>query len=204
MPRRVAVFIDYQNCYRIARELFHDHEIDPAHFGNLKPMQLANLLAGKGPGAYSLVHVGVYCGIADPRRDPKTHGARQRQIEAWKSAGVTVFARPLRYPPVWAAKAGEKPREKGVDVKLAIDVVVMAVENIYDTAVIASCDTDLDPVVDALIELQRTIGRPNSIEALAWKDRSNRLTQVPGLAFRWLGERDYTAVRDNTDYNVRR
>lgn len=204
MPRRVAVFIDYQNCYRIARELFHDQQNDPSHFGNLKPMQLANLLASKGSGAYSLAHVGVYCGIADPRRDPKTHGARQRQIEAWKSAGVTVFARPLRYPPLWAAKAGEKPREKGVDVKLAIDAVVMAVEGSYDTAVIASCDTDLDPVVDALLELQNTIGRPTSVEAVAWKDRANRLTQVAGLNFRWVGEHDYSAVRDPTDYNVKR
>ena len=204
MPRRVAVFIDYQNCYGIARELFHDHGSDPAHFGNLKPMQLANLMASKGPGAHSLVHVGVYCGIADPRRDPKTHGARQRQIEAWKSAGVTVFARPLRYPPIWAAKAGEKAREKGVDVKLAIDVVVMAVQDKYDTAFIASCDTDLDPVVDALLELQTTIGRPISVEAIAWKGRANKLTQVEGLTYRWLGERDYSAVRDTTDYNVGR
>ena len=204
MPRQVAVFIDYQNCYRIARELFHDHEVDPAHLGNLKPIQLANLLASKGTGAYSLVHVGVYCGIADPRRDPRTHGARQRQIESWKSSGVTVFARPLRYPPVWAARAGEKPREKGVDVKLAIDAVVMAVEGKYDTALIASCDTDLDPVVDALLELQGTIGRPTSVEAIAWKDRANKLTQVEGLTYRWLGEHDYSAVRDPTDYNVGR
>lgn len=167
-------------------------------------MQLASLLASKGPGPFSLVHVGVYCGIADPRRDPKTHGARQRQIEAWKSTGVAVFARPLRYPPIWAAKAGEKPREKGVDVKLAIDTVIMVVEKNYDTAVIVSCDTDLDPVVEALLELQRTIGRPNSVEAVAWKDRSNRLTQVPGLSYRWLGEHDYSAVSDPTDYNLKR
>lgn len=204
MPRRVAVFIDYQNCYRIARELFHDHENDPAHWGNLKPMQLANLLASKGSGPFSLVYAGVYCGIADPRRDPKTHGARQRQIEAWKSAGVKVFARPLRYPPTWAAKAGERAREKGVDVKLAIDAVVMAVENKCDTSVIASCDTDLDPVVEALLELQKTIGRPNSIEAVAWKDRANKLTQVQGLTYRWLGDHDYAAVRDPTDYNIGR
>src|SRR3990167_8267686 len=37
--------------------------------------------------------------------------------------------------------------EKGVDVKLAVDIVVGAYENLYDVAIIVSSDTDLIPAV---------------------------------------------------------
>jgi uncharacterized LabA/DUF88 family protein len=40
-----------------------------------------------------------------------------------------------------------KIREKGVDVKIAVDMVVGAFENHYDTAIIVSSDTDLVPAL---------------------------------------------------------
>lgn len=40
-----------------------------------------------------------------------------------------------------------KIREKGVDVQLAIDLVIGAVENCYDIAIIVSSDTDLIPAI---------------------------------------------------------
>ena len=39
-------------------------------------------------------------------------------------------------------------REKGIDVKIAVDLVAGAVDNKYDTAIIVSSDTDLVPMVD--------------------------------------------------------
>jgi len=38
-------------------------------------------------------------------------------------------------------------REKGVDVKIAIDIVVDGIEDKYDTAIIVSSDTDLIPAI---------------------------------------------------------
>lgn len=40
-----------------------------------------------------------------------------------------------------------KIREKGVDVQIAIDLVIGAVEDSYDTAIIVSSDTDLIPAI---------------------------------------------------------
>jgi hypothetical protein len=197
--RRVAVFVDYQNCYSAAREAFH-HSGEPVTCGQVWPHILANVLAGKGPaGRYQVAHLGVYCGLADPRRDPKTAGARQKQIVAWQKHGASVFARPLRYPRGWPQ---EKAEEKGVDVKLAIDVVMGAIEGVYDAGIIASCDTDLAPVVEALIEL-KNLKRSPEVEVIAWKGRSNKIA-VPGrqLTYRWVGDRDYQAMRDVTDYNL--
>lgn len=42
----------------------------------------------------------------------------------------------------------ERLREKGIDVKLATDLIVGAVDNKYDTAIIISSDSDLIPAID--------------------------------------------------------
>ena len=53
---------------------------------------------------------------------------------------VQVFPRPLRYS--YQRPAGE---EKGVDVELAIDLVSLALDDVFDVVVLASADTDLIP-----------------------------------------------------------
>lgn len=42
----------------------------------------------------------------------------------------------------------ERLREKGIDVKLATDLIVGAVDNKYDTAIVVSSDSDLIPAID--------------------------------------------------------
>ncbi len=42
---------------------------------------------------------------------------------------------------------GGRIREKGVDVKLAIDLVIGAAEDLYDIAIVISSDTDLIPAI---------------------------------------------------------
>jgi uncharacterized LabA/DUF88 family protein len=42
----------------------------------------------------------------------------------------------------------ERLREKGIDVKLTTDLIVGAVDNKYDTAIIVSSDTDIIPAID--------------------------------------------------------
>jgi hypothetical protein len=42
----------------------------------------------------------------------------------------------------------ERQREKGIDVKLATDLIVGAVDNLYDTAIVVSSDSDLVPAID--------------------------------------------------------
>lgn len=38
-------------------------------------------------------------------------------------------------------------KEKGTDVKIAVDLIVGAVDNLYDTAILVSSDTDLIPAI---------------------------------------------------------
>lgn len=43
-----------------------------------------------------------------------------------------------------------KTREKGTDVKIATDLIIGAVDNLYDTAILVSSDTDLIPAIKYL------------------------------------------------------
>jgi len=44
--------------------------------------------------------------------------------------------------------AFERTREKGIDVKIATDLIVGSIDNKYDTAIVISSDTDLIPALD--------------------------------------------------------
>lgn len=49
----------------------------------------------------------------------------------------------------------ERMREKGIDVKLATDLIVGAIDDKYDTAIIVSSDGDLIPAIDWVRKRQR-------------------------------------------------
>ncbi|HNX10813.1 MAG TPA: NYN domain-containing protein [bacterium] len=45
-----------------------------------------------------------------------------------------------------------RQREKGIDVKIATDLIIGAMDDKYDTAVLVSSDTDLIPAIDIVIK----------------------------------------------------
>ena len=65
---------------------------------------------------------------------------QQKLFNNLRNYGITVKKGHLM-------KTGNKYHEKGVDVKLATDLLVGAYENIYDTAILISSDTDLIPAI---------------------------------------------------------
>lgn len=203
MPR-VAVFFDWQNCYHLARLAFH-HDSDPTRLGNFRPKAMAELLADKGPASIprrEVTFVGVYVGAPDPRKDAKGAAAQSRRVASWSAEpGPPLVAktRGLRYPPGRPLSDAE---EKGIDVQLAIDAMVMAVRDEYDVAILASADTDLLPVVEGLVALKELNGKPE-IEVIGWKGLSQGLNAT-GVPIRWIGDRDYRSVQDTRDYNITR
>ncbi len=53
--------------------------------------------------------------------------------------------------------SGGSYHEKGVDVQLAVDLLVGAYENTYDTAIVISSDTDLIPAMHKVKELGKDV-----------------------------------------------
>lgn len=192
------LFVDYQNAYGSAREAFHSPG-DPSTFGGFDPVRLGHLLV-KGSADRELTEVRVYRGRPSASHDPTGYSANFRQSKAWEAAGASVIARPLRYPARWPR---EPPREKGIDIALAVDFVVMALLHRYDVGILLSTDSDLEPALEAVGEL--AAGPYPRCEVAAWSNPSRRRSRRLSIAGRrlwchWLGPDEYKAVADWTDY----
>ena len=201
----VVVLIDYQNIYKDAREAFFA-PTDSHRRGQFDPLNLGLLLASKRPiGAEKverrLIATRVYSGSPDPRKSPQMHAAHSRQRLAWeKHPSVVAITRPLQYLP------GEPPRQKGVDVALAVDLVTIWSEAHpqripdCDILVVASTDTDLLPAVEYL---QRR-GEP-VVEVASWwaAHFQKQIRSSHGRVWSHrLTRDDYDHVADPRDYNI--
>jgi hypothetical protein len=81
--------------------------------------------------------------------------------------------RPLRYD---SHDADVEPREKGVDVQLAIGIVENVLTGGCDVAVLFSNDTDLLPVVEAVCRLKGAA----FVETVSWESHGYRTRLRPG------------------------
>lgn len=74
---------------------------------------------------------------------------------------VRTYSRPLRYQnktlrlPDGGQHTYLAGHEKGIDVRIALDVVGLAVENSYDVALIFSQDQDLSEIADEIRRISR-------------------------------------------------
>ena len=79
--------------------------------------------------------------------------------------GIHTFSRPLRYRKQTVALPGGATttvrvgQEKGIDVRLALDVVRLARELVFDVALIFSQDQDLSEVADEVRAISREQNR---------------------------------------------
>lgn len=197
MSDRVVLFVDYQNCYHAARQTYHD-PLAPPWEGQFHPYLVGEHIVATSPFERQLVGVRIYRGLPSSEKDPKTYGAARAQIDAWqRQPHTTVISRPLRYPADWPHAKAE---EKGIDVALAVDLVVGAVKGWYDVGIVMSLDTDLRPALEVVV----TEFHGMRVEVAAW-NRSGvdaRRLSLPGkrLWCHWLDEAVYRAVQDPTDY----
>lgn len=201
--KRVAVFIDYQNVYRRARDAFHDHRVDPYWMGQVSPAALGAHIAARTNDPERVLHqVRVYRGMPSGASDPRGYGAGRRQVAVWnRNPLVTVTTRPLRYPRDYPASP---PQEKGIDVQLALDFAMMAVRDEYDVGVLMSNDTHLRPALEEVMNLG-----VQTVEVAAWEPlpgRQRYRLRLPGIAAdqqpncHWIGHGIYQSIQDNTDY----
>lgn len=202
-PARVVVFIDYMNVFNDARAAFCAWPFGPAD-GQFDPLRLGRLLASKrplgSPGDRILQEVRLYRGRPDSRKEPKTHAAHMRQCAAWEASGVNVIPRPLRYPRNWPQ---EREEEKGIDVQIAIDAVMMAIHGELEVAILATTDTDQRPVLEAFQSLP--LDPTPIIEVSTWKSESfHKKLQVKGIHVwsHYIEAIEYRTLRDLRDYNL--
>ncbi len=199
MPERVAVFLDYQNVHLTAHSLFATYGIRP-ETSLVHPLRVAECITEKRRIESELVSVRVFRGRPNPEHHPVPTAANDAQSAAWqRDPRATVARRDLNY----RGWPDHPPREKGVDVALAINLVESAMLGEYDAAVVFTSDTDLLPAID--MAFRRTQPR---IEIACWAGGKplwfpEALAQEPRRYLpycHFLNEADFQAARDHTDY----
>jgi uncharacterized LabA/DUF88 family protein len=137
LPRAVA-FVDGQNLFNAAKEAFG------YHFPNYDVVKLSQEVTSSQ--GWSLVQTRFYTGIPEAH-DPR-HAFWANKLATLGRQGVVLFSRPLRYHveetalPDGSVLRTRVPVEKGVDVRLALDLVRLAFANRFDVAVVFSQDQD--------------------------------------------------------------
>lgn len=146
--KRAIAFIDGQNLFHAAREAF----------GYTYPNYDALLLAAAVCRAqsWSLVASRFYTGIPDASDNAFWHHFWAEKLALMGKQGVTVFSRPLRYRnvqvrlPDGSLHTFLSGEEKGVDIRIALDIIRLAHTRVYDVALVFSQDQDLSEVADEI------------------------------------------------------
>jgi uncharacterized LabA/DUF88 family protein len=146
IAKRALAFFDGQNLFYAAKEAYG------YPYPNYDPHRLAQAVcAAKG---WDLSGIHFYTGVPDQLMDADRHYFWAAKLAVMGTRGIQSFTRPLRYQnkvitlrdgTITTAPVG---REKGIDVRLALDIVRFALENRYDVALIFSQDQDLTEAVD--------------------------------------------------------
>jgi uncharacterized LabA/DUF88 family protein len=152
-----VAFVDGQNLFHAVRDTFG------YTYPNYDVDALARAITGFQ--GWQLAQTRFYTGIPDRIQNPPWHRFWSRKLAVMGRQGVIVFARQLKYRDRLVRRADGSVdslligEEKGVDVRMALDVVRMAHRREYDVALILSQDQDLFEVAEEIRLIAREQGR---------------------------------------------
>lgn len=192
---RVDVFIDYQNLHLSAGEAFappgtppYTYLIHPAKFVDV--LMQRRQLYGRGGEVQNIY---VYRGQPSSAKEPIQAGRNKAQSAEWsRDRRVKMHTRTLRYPDTWPTN---KAKEKGVDVKLAVDFVRCALGGNADVLILASRDTDLVPALEMASDFSSV-----QIEVAGWSHTSRLRLKGMQLWCTALSGAEYVAAKDLKQY----
>lgn len=149
--KRTVAFFDGQNLYHHARAAFG------YSYPNYSALALASLICrNKG---FHLHQIRFYTGIPTQHADPLWNAFWSAKLRTMSRMGIKTFSRPLRYrqKTIKLSQGIEYSfpvaEEKGVDVRIALDVVRMARKRELDVALLFSQDQDFSEVADEIREI---------------------------------------------------
>ncbi len=143
---RVSIFIDGSNFYFKMRSL---------NFENLSRFDyrgFINWLARRKIIVYAGYYIGVVRAKIDDQKGQKMRQAQINLFNFLRSKKQNFFINKG-----YLMKNDDVYHEKGVDVKIATDLLVGAYENLYDEAIIISSDTDLIPAMQKVKQLGKKV-----------------------------------------------
>lgn len=210
---RTAVVIDYQNVHLTAHEQFcpagvakHESLIHPLYFANqvLLARKAARELKGLDSPATSststsLARVAVFRGLPGNKQQPDFYRRNLMQRSEWtRDRRVMVEYRSLKY--TYDAYGDWTAQEKGIDVRVALEVVRSVESGDYDLVILAAHDTDLEPAIEYALDSAPVQSGKVQVETAGWKNCKQ--LRIPGR-HTWhtvLDGTHFVRSRDRKDY----
>lgn len=202
-PQRTVAFFDGQNLFRSAQEAFQ------YHYPNYDPIALATRICQDR--GWHLAQVRFYTGVPTPSQNEFWYRFWTAKLGTLGHRGVHVFSRNLRSRmKTIKLPDGKKLKvpvteEKGIDVRIAIDVMRMAHHQAYDVALIFSQDQDLSEVADEIRVIAKEQNRWMKVASAFPK--GNNTTRTPGIQKTdWIpiDRETYDACLDPRDYRPKK
>jgi len=137
--KMIRAYVDYQNTYRLLK--------DKEGF-SLLSLKMGSLIAEliESVGEVSSPTHRAFSGIHSEDVDPESRAKRMKQFCALRhQEGISVYARDYAYRK--NAEGYLQCREKGIDVRLACEIVAAAAKGEIDGALIWSADQDLSEAI---------------------------------------------------------
>jgi len=133
---RVFVIIDGSNFYHRLRELFERRK----HLSVFDYEGFTSKLSGKREIYKKKYYIGVVRAKQNDEKGQSMRKYQQRIFAQLRQGGWQVERG-------YILKTKDGYFEKGVDVHIAVDLLIGAYENLYDSVIIMSSDTDLIPAL---------------------------------------------------------
>ena len=201
--KRAVAFFDAQNIYHSARVRFG------LPVPNFDPRRLAqSICASHG---WECVQTRFYTGIHHPEKNAYWHGFWSRKLAALGSyQDAYVFTKRLlyvtenTYSGAFAPPKQEVAREKGIDVKIALDMVGLARSGEYDVALLFSEDTDLGEAVKEVSKIAAEQGRWVMVACAYPYNAEHRRPGrgIPGTRWIKIEKLIYKSCTDSKDFRL--
>ncbi|MFH1708098.1 MAG: NYN domain-containing protein [Planctomycetota bacterium] len=159
------------------------------------------------PKGWKLDRLHFYTGIPSIQDNQFWHHFWTAKLAVMGTRGIKVYSRHLKYRnqtvvlPNGTTTTTLVGQEKGIDIRLALDAVRMARENLYDIALIFSQDQDLSEVADEIKSISKAQNRPIRIACgFPISPTSGNIRGINGTDWIRIDRTTYDACIDPLDY----
>jgi uncharacterized LabA/DUF88 family protein len=202
-PRRAVAFFDGQNLFHAVKAAFG------YRYPNYEPRKLADAI--RRLQGWELVETRFYTGVPDATDGPLWNHFWTAKLAQMGRAGTHTYARSLRYRhqtirlPDGSEHVALVGQEKGIDVRIALDIGRLAHRREYDVALVFSQDQDLSEVADEIRVIAREQQRWIKIaSAFPWSPTVPQFRGVNKTDWIRIDRPTYDACVDPRDYRPRR
>jgi uncharacterized LabA/DUF88 family protein len=200
--KRTIAFLDGQNLYHSVRESFG------YTYPNYDVLALSRTICQKKN--WELIQARFYTGVPDKSDDPLWSEFWSHKLAMLGRQGVHTFSRSLRYRnriiklPDGTEHTFLAGEEKGIDVRIALDIIRMAHHEEYDVALIFSQDQDMSEVAKEIRTIAQEQGRWIKIAcAFPLSPTTRNKRGIDKTDWILIDRATYDACLDRRDYRIK-